>query len=188
MPTVTPRWDLGMVLPITNAAEFLDELKSGQAKWNGVLDFSIEDTLVQIKDKATQGLCAEAQALADQELKGNQQPEMIMAAGMLHFCTGDNAGAGKLFSKTLSMDAENTEARFMLFLIDWLNGEGATSAHREALLAQNMLEKGHTRKEAEKEIDTLLVLLKLLDEVALTLQQNDKSLTLQVNVGLAVQP
>ncbi|MCK5420118.1 MAG: trypsin-like peptidase domain-containing protein, partial [Desulfobacterales bacterium] len=26
MPTLTPRWDLGMVLPITRAAEFLDEL------------------------------------------------------------------------------------------------------------------------------------------------------------------
>ncbi len=134
MPTLTPRWDLGMVLPITRAAEFLDELKSGQAKWNGVLDFSVEDTLEKIKDKATQGLWAEAQALADEELKGNQQPEMIMAAGMMHFCTGDNPGAGKLFSRTLSMDAENPEARLMLFLIDWLNGEGAASAHREALL------------------------------------------------------
>ena len=134
MPTLTPRWDLGMVLPITRAAEFLNELKSGQAKWNGVLDFSVEDTLEKIKDKATQGLWAEAQALADEELKGNQQPEMIMAAGMMHFSTGDNPGAGKLFSRTLSMDAENPEARLMLFLIDWLNGEGAASAHREALL------------------------------------------------------
>jgi hypothetical protein len=142
MPTVTPRWDLGMVLPITNAVKFLDELKSGQAKWNGVLDFSIEDTLVQIKDKATRGLWAEAQALADEELKVNQQPEMIMAAGMMHYCTGDNAGAGKLFSKTLSMDAENPEARLMLFLIDWLKGEGTSSAHREALLAQDWRSPG----------------------------------------------
>ena len=65
MPTATPRWDLGMVLPITNAAKFLEELKAGQAKWNGELDFSIERTLEQIKLKATEGLWAEAQALAD---------------------------------------------------------------------------------------------------------------------------
>ncbi len=160
MPTVTPRWDLGMVLPITKAAEFLDELKSGQAKWNGVLDFSIEDTLVQIKDKATQGLWAEAQALADEELKGNQQPEMIMAAGMMHYCTGDNAGAGKLFSKTLSMDAENPEARLMLFLIDWLKGEGTTSAHREALLAQDW------RSPGEFQGYMVRVLEGLIDEVS----------------------
>ena len=105
MQTVTPRWDLGMVLPITKAAEFLDELKSGQAKWNGVLDFSIEDTIEEIKNKASQGLWAEAQKLADKELKDNQQPELIMAAGMMHFCTGDNSGAQRLFSQTLSMDA-----------------------------------------------------------------------------------
>jgi tetratricopeptide (TPR) repeat protein len=160
MPTVTPRWDLGMVLPITNAVKFLDELKSGQAKWNGVLDFSIEDTLVQIKDKATRGLWAEAQALADEELKGNQQPEMIMAAGMMHYCTGDNAGAGKLFSKTLSMDAENPEARLMLFLIDWLKGEGTTSAHREALLAQDW------RSPGEFQGYVVRVLEGLIDEVS----------------------
>ena len=160
MPTVTPRWDLGMVLPITKAAEFLEELKSGQAKWNGVLDFSIEDTLKQIKDKATQGLWAEAQDLADEELKGNQQPEMIMAAAMMHFCTGDTAGAGKLFSKTLSMDAENLEARLMLFLIDWLNGEGATSAHREALLAQDW------RSPGEFQGYMVRVLEGLIDEVS----------------------
>jgi hypothetical protein len=160
MPMVTPRWDLGMVLPITKAAEFLDELKSGQAKWNGVLDFSIEDTLEEIKDKATQGLWAEAQALADEELKGNQQPEMIMAAGMMHFCTGDNPGAGKLFSKTLSMDAENPEARLMLFFIDWLNGEGATSAHREALLALDW------RSPGEFQGYMVRVLEGLIDEVS----------------------
>ncbi len=160
MPTITPRWDLGMVLPITNAVKFLDELKSGQAKWNGVLDFSIEDTLVQIKDKATRGLWAEAQALADEELKGNQQPEMIMAAGMMHYCTGDNAGAGKLFSQTFSMDAENPEARLMLFLIDWLKGEGTTSAHREALLAQDW------RSPGEFQGYMVRVLEGLIDEVS----------------------
>ncbi len=160
MPMLTPRWDLGMVLPITKAAEFLDELKSGQAKWNGVLDFSIEDTLEEIKDKATQGLWAEAQALADEELKGDQQPEMIMAAGMMHFCTGDNPGAGKLFSKTLSMDAENPEAKLMLFFIDWLNGEGATSAHREALLALDW------RSPGEFQGYMVRVLEGLIDEVS----------------------
>ncbi|MGD8755669.1 MAG: trypsin-like peptidase domain-containing protein, partial [Desulfobacterales bacterium] len=135
MQTATPRWDLGMVLPITNAAMFLEELKAGQAKWNGELDFSIEKSLEEIKKKASEGLWAEAQALADEELKGNPQPEMIMAAGMIHYCTGDNKGAANLFSKTLSMDPENPQARLMQFLIDWLAGEGAHSPYREQLLA-----------------------------------------------------
>ena len=160
MQTVTPRWDLGMVLPITKAAEFLDELKSGQAKWNGVLDFSIEDTIEEIKNKASQGLWAEAEKLADKELKDNQQPELIMAAGMMHFCTGDNSGAQRLFSQTLSMDAENPEARLMLFLIDWLNGESAESAHREALLGLDW------RSSGEFQGYVVRVLEGLIDEVS----------------------
>ena len=160
MPTATPRWDLGMVLPITNAARFLEELKAGQAKWNGELDFSIEKTLEKIKLKAAEGLWAEAQALADEELKGNPQPEMIMAAGMMHYCTGDNKAASKLFSETLSMDPENPEARLMLFLIDWLDGKGGESSYREVLLAQDW------RSSAEFQGHLVRVLEGLIDEVS----------------------
>jgi hypothetical protein len=160
MATATPRWDLGMVLPITNAARFLEELKAGQAKWNGELDFSIERTLEKIKSKAADGLWAEAQALADEELKGNPQPEMIMAAGMMHYCTGDNEGARKLFSETLSMDPENPEARLMLFLIDWLAGNGEISSHREALLAVDW------RSSAEFQGHLVRVMEGLIDEVS----------------------
>ncbi|MGD9411416.1 MAG: trypsin-like peptidase domain-containing protein [Desulfobacterales bacterium] len=160
MPTATPRWDLGMVLPITNAANFLAELKAGQAKWNGELDFSIEKTLEKIKLKAADSLWAEAQALADDELKSNPQPEMIMAAGMMHYCTGDNGDARKLFSKTLSMDPENPEARLMLFLIDWLAGKGGESSYREALLALDW------RSSAEFQGHLVRVLEGLIDEVS----------------------
>ncbi|MBW2518306.1 MAG: trypsin-like peptidase domain-containing protein, partial [Deltaproteobacteria bacterium] len=160
MPTATPRWDLGMVLPITNAAKFLEELKAGQAKWNGELDFSIEKTLEKIKLKAADGLWAEAQALADEELKGNPQPEMIMAAGMMHYCTGDNKEARKLFSETLSMDPENPEARLMLFLIDWLAGKGGESSYREVLLAVDW------RSSAEFQGHVVRVLEGLIDEVS----------------------
>ena len=149
-----------MVLPITNAATFLEELKAGQAKWNGELDFSIEKTLKKIKEKATEGLWAEAQALADEELKGKPQPEMIMAAGMMHYCTGENEGAGKLFSETLSMDPENPEARLMLFLIDWLAGKGGESSYREALLAVDW------RSSGEFQGHMVRVLEGLIDEVS----------------------
>jgi hypothetical protein len=149
-----------MVLPITNAARFLEELKAGQAKWNGELDFSIEKTLEKIKLKAAEGLWAEAQALADEELKSNPQPEMIMAAGMMHYCTGDNKAASKLFSETLSMDPENPEARLMLFLIDWLDGKGGESSYREVLLAQDW------RSSAEFQGHLVRVLEGLIDEVS----------------------
>jgi S1-C subfamily serine protease/predicted DNA-binding protein len=135
VPMATPRWDMGMVLPVTKAVEFLRELKTGQVKWNGVLDFSVEAKIKKITEMAMQGRWAEAQALADKELKVSLQPPLVMAAGMMHFCTGDIQDARRLFSQALSMDAENNEARLMLYLIDWLAGIKGKSHHPQALLA-----------------------------------------------------
>jgi S1-C subfamily serine protease len=134
MPVQTPRWDLGMILPITRAVEFLKEIKAGRVKWNGLLDFSLEDTLKKIRDKALEGRWAEAQALADEELKKSQQPALVMGAGMMHFCAGDLPGARRLFGESLSMDSENNDARLMLFLIDWLTDKKEAKAYRDDLL------------------------------------------------------
>ncbi len=134
MPVQTPRWDLGMVLPVTRVVEFLKEIKAGQAKWNGLLDFSIDDTLKKIRDKALEGRWAEAQTLADEELKKSQQPALVLGAGMMHFCAGDLTGARRLFTESLSMDSENNDARLMLYLIDWLADKEEGRAYRDDLL------------------------------------------------------
>ena len=131
----TPRWDIGMVLPITKSVEFLKELKAGQVKWNGELDFSVEASLKRIREKARKGRWAEAQSLADEELKQSQQPGLVMGAGMMHFCAGDHQGAKRFFSQSLSMDSENTEAKLMLYLIDWLSGQKEGRSYRTELLA-----------------------------------------------------
>ena len=135
VPTATPRWDIGMVLPITKSVEFLKELKAGQAKWNGELDFSVEESLKRIRQKALKGRWSEAQALADEELKHSQQPELVMGAGMMHFCAGDRRGAKRFFSQSLSMDGENHVAKLMLYLIDWLAAQKEGRSYRAELLA-----------------------------------------------------
>jgi tetratricopeptide (TPR) repeat protein len=135
LPIVTPLWDMAMVLPITKAATFLQDLKAGQVKWNGVLDLSVEAKLKQITEKAAQGRWVEAMALADKELKLSFAPQLVMAAGMMHFCAGENQGAKQLFGQSLSMDPENDLARLMLFIIDWVAGRSSANPHRQALLA-----------------------------------------------------
>ncbi len=124
-----------MVLPITKAAAFLQDVKAGQVKWNGVLDLSVEAKLKGITDKAAQGRWAEAMALADKELKVSFDPQLVMAAAMMHFCAGDEQGARGLFGQSLSMDAENDLARLMLFIIDWLAGRSSVNPYRQELLA-----------------------------------------------------
>jgi S1-C subfamily serine protease len=135
LPRAEPRWDMAMVLPIPKAAAFLQDLKAGQAKWNGVLDLSVEAKLKRITAKAVQGRWAEAMALADGELEGSLDPQLLMAAGIMHFCAGDDGGARRLFGNSLSMDPENNLARLMLFIIDWLADRSSVSPHRQELLA-----------------------------------------------------
>jgi S1-C subfamily serine protease len=135
MPITTPLWNLAMVQPITKAAAFLQDLKAGQVKWNGILDLSLEEKLSQIIQIAFQGRWAEAMALADKELKLSSDPSLILAGAMMHFCAGDDQEASRLFAQSVSMDPENHLARLMLYIIGLQTGVSSVDIHRDALLA-----------------------------------------------------
>ena len=135
LPVPTPLWDIGLVLPITPALDCLEALKAGQTKWNGVLDLSVKEKLAWIVEAAQEGRWAEAKNRADEELKLSQDPALTMAGGMMHFCAGDDLGARRLFSRSLSMDPSNRLASLMLYLLDWRAGRSRSSALREGLLA-----------------------------------------------------
>jgi S1-C subfamily serine protease len=55
VPMITPVWDIGLILPITGAVKLLTNLKAGHTKWNGLVDFSIEATLIKVRDAALRG-------------------------------------------------------------------------------------------------------------------------------------
>lgn len=135
VPIATPVWDIGLILPITGAVQLLRDLKAGQAKWNGVIDFSTEASLIKIRERAAQGRWAEAMAAADEKLGRNPQPVMVAASGMLHFCNGDERGARQRFTQSLSMDPEDYQARLMLVLIDWLSGSRNEKPYYQELAA-----------------------------------------------------
>ena len=158
VPTAAPMWDIGMVLPIGKAVDLLVELKAGQVKWNGVLDFSAAEALNRIREKAVAGRWAEAMTMADEKLEHSSQPALVTAAGMMHFCAADYQGAKRLFSQALSMDPDDYQARLMLFLIDWLVDDKAVSLHRQILLDLDW------RSDAEFQSYLARVLEKLVDE------------------------
>ena len=133
VPMATPAWDIGLILPITGGVQLLKDFKAGQAKWNGVIDFSVEASLAKIRETAAQGRWAEAVAMADEKLGRNPQPVMVAAAGMLHFCNADYSGARLRFTQSLSMDPEDDQARLMLALIDWLKDTRNETGHRQVL-------------------------------------------------------
>jgi S1-C subfamily serine protease len=135
VPTVTPIWDIGMVLPINKAVTLLDGLKNGQIKWNGVLDFTVEARLKRIKAVANNGRWAEAARIAEAGLGAALPPALLEAAGMMHYCAGDLQQAQLRFAQALSMDADQHHVRFMMALIDWKKDRYAASSYRRQLAA-----------------------------------------------------
>jgi tetratricopeptide (TPR) repeat protein len=135
VPMMTPVWDIGLILPITEAVRLVMDLKAGRAKWNGMIDFSQEATLAKIRDSASQGRWADAMKLADESLAKSLQPALVAAAGVLHFCNGDFKGARQRFLQSLSIDAEDNQARLMLTLMDRLQAIRDETEYRGELLA-----------------------------------------------------
>ncbi|SDP60675.1 trypsin-like peptidase domain-containing protein [Desulforhopalus singaporensis] len=133
----TPMWDLGMVMPITNAVSLLGELKTGHVKWNGLVDFSAQKKVLEIREKAEESQWAQAVQEAEKALKENMQPSLVTAAAMMHFCVGDYRQAKKRFAQALSIDGEDYQARLMLYLIDWLTGMTTSGPHGRHLLQLN---------------------------------------------------
>lgn len=116
----TPMWDLGMILPIGNAVHLVAELKAGKVKWNGLLDFSVEKTLEEIRQAASGGRWGEAMGKAEEALARSMQPSLVTAAAMMHFCLSDYLEAKRRFTQALSINGEDSQARLMIYLSDWM--------------------------------------------------------------------
>lgn len=135
VPVATPLPDIGLVLPITKAAAFLEELKGGALKWNGEIDVTLEDRLQRITAAARQRDWDKARALADEELDAMRTPPLVMVAAMMHLCAGDHDGGRVLFDQILSIDPTNNLARLMILVTDWFEGRESATIHRQSLLA-----------------------------------------------------
>ena len=129
IPVVTLLSDIGLILPINKAAAFVEDLKSGQSKWNGFIDLELDEKLEEIHDAAAQADWLKAQQLADDAFAENSDPAFAMGAGLINYCRNDYERARKLFSRALSMNKENDLARMMLYLIDYIQGENGESSY-----------------------------------------------------------
>ena len=134
MPVITPLSDIGLVLPVTKATVFIDELKNGQEKWNGVIDLSITSKIDAIKDAAAKGNWVQALDLSNQSLEESNDPFLLTTAAIIRLCTGDEEGAAELFDRSLSIDAENDQAHLMSYLADRQQDRGLRNTHLRHLI------------------------------------------------------
>ncbi len=135
VPVATPLPDIGLVLPISKAAAFVEELKAGAIKWNGEIDVALEQRLQRITALARGRKWQAARELADLELGSGRMPPLVMATAMMHLCAGDHAGGRRLFDQVMSIDPENNLARLMGLVIDWLDGREGSNPYRTTLAA-----------------------------------------------------
>jgi S1-C subfamily serine protease/tetratricopeptide (TPR) repeat protein len=157
IPMATPVWDMGMILPISTAASLLADLKAGKVKWNGVPDYSIDRTLDGVREKAFDGNWIDAVSLVDEKLTDNLYPPLVTASGMLHFSMGAYADARLRFNQALSIDGDDHRAAFMLYLIDWLEDNAATSDQRQRLMTADWRSpaefQGHLARLLENQVE-----------------------------------
>jgi S1-C subfamily serine protease len=135
IPVATTLSDIGLVLPITKAAAFLDEIRAGKVKWNGEIDVASEPRLKQIMDTARRRDWGGACDLADRAIEEIRTPPMVMAAAVMHLCAGDHGAGRHLFEQVLSIDSGRTMARLMILLIDWFEERELTEDYRNSLTA-----------------------------------------------------
>lgn len=142
VPVATSQSDIGLVLPVTKAVSFIQALKKGDMKWNGVLDLTVDEKLKNIRDIARERRWADAQALADKAVKLNPDPTMIMAAGILHYCAGDTQGSKNYLRQAVSIDRENNTAKFLLYWINRSAGKTGEDSYRSELLGMDWRSPG----------------------------------------------
>ena len=85
-------------------------------------------------------------------------------------------------STVSSSPALSTTAANTVLQIDAQAVKSILQDNRNHLISQNMLEKGHSKKEAELETDTLLSLIDLLDNAKLKLSFH-QSATLEISAS-----
>ncbi len=125
--------DIGMVLPIAKAAKFVGELKAGQPKWDGALDFSEDSRIASMVRLAHERKWKQASRRADEALSHSSSPAVVMAAAMIHYCAQNYSRARKLLARSLSIDESNATARMVLYLIEWLHGQMSSDGQGKVL-------------------------------------------------------
>ncbi|WDP89708.1 MAG: trypsin-like peptidase domain-containing protein [Desulfobacter sp.] len=120
IPLKTPLSDFGLVLPIAGPAGFVESLKAGQAKWDGMLDFALEKKLARVVELAEAGNFKGAADTARSLLAESRNPALLFTAALMDFCANDLDASRSLFARLLSIEGENMASRLMLYTIDRL--------------------------------------------------------------------
>lgn len=122
---------------------------------------------------------------ADKDIFYNFSPALVIAKDRVMLCSTKQI-ADELADLAAKGDASPAKiAQNTLIEVSPLPVGELLRANREQLIAQNMLEKGHSREQAEKEIDVFIALVNAVREARLSLTPTDKAITLEIEIKTA---
>jgi hypothetical protein len=129
--------------------------------WKVPIQFNFSPSLALVGDHA---ILASTSQIAQQIVERLRSQDSVSPGG----AEPDSSEPGS--SEPGKANLPNT-----LLVIDGATATNALSANRDQLVSQNMIEKGHTQEEAEKEIDTLLSVLNLIESLEVRFDVGDSA-------------
>ena len=122
---------------------------------------------------------------SDDDAHYNFSPALVVSGEHLMFCSTKQIAeeladlAAKQGDGSARADEDNTRVEISAAPIAEL-----LRVNRDRLITQNMLEKGHSRAEAEKEIDVFVALVNAVREASVRLTPGEKTIKLELDVKL----
>jgi len=121
---------------------------------------------------------------AEKDIYYNFSPALVLSDDRLMLCSTKQI-AEELADLAAKQNGSEKAAQNTLLEISARPLADLLTANREQLVAQNMLEKGHTRQQAEKEIDVFLALVNAVRDAKVSLTPTEKTLSLDVEINTA---
>jgi hypothetical protein len=121
---------------------------------------------------------------AEKDIYYNFSPALVLSDDRLMLCSTKQI-AEELADLAANKNGSEKAAQNTLLEISARPLADLLTANREQLIAQNMLEKGHTRQQAEKEIDVFLALVNAVRDAKVSLTPTEKTLSLDIEINTA---
>ena len=188
-----------LVMPLKNAKRFSPVVEEAWQKAVGLINFTRGQKALPglIIDRPVHGgvkytvagfAAPEVNGKTSVDVRFNFRPALATASGHLILSSTDALAEDLMdaLASEASRSARPPDATHSLVEIDGAPLAAILAANRENFVRQNMVDKGHTRKQAENEVNTLLAVVKHVSHVSLTFGADRGRSTIRLKVRFAL--
>lgn len=113
-----PLSDFGMVLPVNRALPLFKELRNGEHRWDGSVDYNIDQVRMELSGLVMQNKWSEAEDLIREEFKQTPDPQLLELQGALQYVSSRSADSEKSFLQLAAeMPSSDRFAKLMMLVL-----------------------------------------------------------------------